>query len=175
MWEESLGTNNIEWNVIFGNIYQITSSTKLQFFQLQILHRCLTTNTKLFYFGIKDHNRCTFCNLEMENILHLFWECKKVKSLWLQIFDWMTENLNINIAPCDKYIILNQGHLLIDSIVIISKYFIYKCRCEDKELNFKNLKAYLMYQVNIEITGDTTTGAERWAPLLQPLGLELQK
>ena len=45
-----------------------------------MLHRCISLNDFLFKAGIVASDRCTFCYLERETIMHLFFECNKVKN-----------------------------------------------------------------------------------------------
>ncbi len=40
-----------------------------------VLHKMKLTNT----------NTCIFCNIEIETIEHLFWECINVKNFWRQL------------------------------------------------------------------------------------------
>ena len=53
----------------------ITKDTKLQNFQLKLLHRILPVNSFLYKWGLQERELCTFCTETKENMLHLFWNC----------------------------------------------------------------------------------------------------
>jgi hypothetical protein len=50
-----------------------------------IICRILSTNSLLFKCKLKETQHCNVCNETKETILHLFWECNIVKSLWLEM------------------------------------------------------------------------------------------
>jgi len=39
--------------------------------------------------GLRDDDKCTFCHKEIENVIHLFWRCKKTKEFWDSLFKWL--------------------------------------------------------------------------------------
>ena len=76
-WEENLNDYFpiTIWQKIFLDIYITTKSVKLRYFQFQILHRTLVTNRKLKLWKIKESELCSFCELEVESIDHLLYDC----------------------------------------------------------------------------------------------------
>ena len=54
-------------------------------FKYKILLRILITNSFLFKCKLKETQLCIFCNETKETILHLFWECNIVTSLWMEM------------------------------------------------------------------------------------------
>ena len=173
-WEADLNIVIPDWKKYFQVLYQTTSSTKLQFFQLQIIHRCLTTNTKLHYFGIKDHNRCTFCNLEKENIKHLFWECKVTRSFWLELFEWLENKTEMAPTLSEELTILNYSESkMINSLILYGKYFIYTSRCADKNPTRNNFLDYLKFKIRIEIHAEKEKAADKWNPLIEALQIHI--
>ncbi len=39
-------------------------------------------------------DQCTFCNVEIETIKHLFWDCSTAKHLWNQVVQWLRDTTN---------------------------------------------------------------------------------
>ena len=58
-----------------------TKCTRLLEFQFKFLHRPISTNDFLTKIGIKDYPNCSFCNEQLEKLMHLFWSCFKVTNL----------------------------------------------------------------------------------------------
>ena len=51
-------------------------------FQYKIIDRILLTNNLLFKMGKNNTNKCSFCQMYIEDILHVFDDCLIVKNLW---------------------------------------------------------------------------------------------
>ena len=172
--KEIILKSQIKWNVVFGNepldwcqIYKIPakscSNTKLHWFQYRILHRILATNDLLLKCGIKQDNLCTFCQRVPEKIEHLFWYCNIVMEFWENIENWIYEK-NQYLANIDKkraiFGICNQNEFNkpINYILILTRFYIYKCRINNKELNIatwvKEMKFFLHIEKKIAIKTD---------------------
>ena len=52
-----------------------TKDIKLRGSQFKFLHWRIATNDFLYEIGAIRHNICTFCNVAIETLEHLFWEC----------------------------------------------------------------------------------------------------
>jgi len=90
-WESELNTNQIneDCEIYFNLIYQATVSTKLRAFQFKFLHRCFKTINLLEKIGIVKTNKCYLCDLEVENMPHLFWSCTISAIFWQKIIKWL--------------------------------------------------------------------------------------
>ena len=53
---------------------------KLRDFQYRYLNRIVPTNKFLSKCQIVSSSICDFCNMEIETMHHLFWECRHVQS-----------------------------------------------------------------------------------------------
>ena len=87
-WKEDLNTEIVNWDLIYKIPFYCTKNNQFSVFQLnwyKILHRILSTNSLLFKCKLKETQHCNICNETKETILHLFWECNIVKSLWLEM------------------------------------------------------------------------------------------
>ena len=85
--------NSQYWrNTVGNNLYETfncTKSTKLKNFQLKLLHRQIATKSFLHKVGIKNRNNCTFCEVERETLLYLFWRCRVLKRFSKTLKNWL--------------------------------------------------------------------------------------
>ena len=102
-WNTCFKDNNINWQLIYSYVFKCSKDSYIQWFQTRIIHRTLATNSLLFKMKIVDNKMCTFCKCCEETLLHLFWECQKIQSL----FQYLRENLhNFDDVLCCKSFIL---------------------------------------------------------------------
>ena len=84
-WRQDLGQEFpygiIEFGKLHLDIFRITNIPKYRSFQYRLLQRGLVTNVHLFKWQMRQDELCTFCRTEVESMVHLFFECKVVKSL----------------------------------------------------------------------------------------------
>ena len=90
--------------------------------------------------GIKEDNMCTFCKIEVESLVHLFWFCGATSCFWRCFKQWlttekgMTDLVAINLTPA---IIMGlKPHSFRDKQVhlffLIARYFIWFSKMQDK-------------------------------------------
>ena len=86
-WEEELNCEISDrlWNKIMQLTFKLTNCTKLRHFQYRLMHRILTTNTIRSKWNKDVSSKCAFCNQYDETYTHLFYECKIVMSLWINL------------------------------------------------------------------------------------------
>ena len=74
---------------IIGKIFKrprmATLSRELREFQFKLLHGAIYTKEHLFRFGFVTDELCSFCSRSIESYEHLFWNCIKVHSLWMDV------------------------------------------------------------------------------------------
>ena len=106
---------------------QMTLSITLVY---KILHRTLYANSLLFKCKLKETQLCNFCNETKETILHLFWECNIVTSLWMEMAEILKNKCNVELAILAQDIILGTDGLdySINLFILLIKYYIYSCR-----------------------------------------------
>ena len=79
---EKLQNKEIEWKCIYPIPCRVTIDTNLHIFQYKMLNNVLCLNKKVFKFKIVSSPLCSFCNLEDETSMYLFYSCNQTKSLW---------------------------------------------------------------------------------------------
>ena len=120
-----------DWRKAVGEINKLTNWVKLRSFQYKLLLGILTTNVQLLHYKIKDTNLCTFCNIEIETLYHLFWECNELKPIW----DWFIVNYDVELSFAKVlYSNLHSTNKLVDTLSLIAKYYIYRTRCMKKRI-----------------------------------------
>ena len=92
---------------------------------------------------IVESDKCTFCEVERENIEHLFWYCSRVNDFWKGLERFLKENCpSVNDFTFTKELILfgnnekNKTYKIFDYIITVAKYFIYKCKFERNKSYF---------------------------------------
>ena len=151
-WEEEFG--NINWKKVYMVPIFSSIDTKLRNFQFKFLHRIIPTNKSLFKYKLVNSNICDICNMNIDSIKHLFWECPHVQHFWNELKNYLNElNIDINL----NYKLVSLG--LIDStsninvknfIFILAKYFIFCNKCNKCIPKFVAFKQYLYRYIDIE-------------------------
>lgn len=139
-WNRIFEIPHLNWHQIYSIPAKCCNNTKIHWFQFRILHRILATNDLLFKCNIKQDNLCSFCKKFPEKIEHLFWQCNIVMKFWEMIERWIYEKNNYLLNVDKQRAILgimnvNEYNKPINYILILTRYYIYKCRINDKQLN----------------------------------------
>lgn len=122
---------------VFNNITKITIATKLRNFQYQLLLGVTVTNRLLKLWGLVDSDLCTFCQREVEDDLHLFVLCDKIKFIWEGLKEYIRHNDKAGIFPVTNWspmniifsTVISKPANVINLLVTITKQYIYRCRC----------------------------------------------
>ena len=122
----------------FAAMYSCTTATKFREFQYKILHSTLITNEELYQWGMIENNSCTFCHNFTETILHLFLEYEVSRGRWNDIAEYLARLCNFRIEMSDVDIVLGivgaeVSHKLLNLMNVAIKYYIYTCRCNNRQ------------------------------------------
>ena len=137
----------------FELVIKSTISPKHRAFQFKLIHRVVVTNKMLYDWKLIDNNLCSFCNQQPETIFHMLWECTTVQNLWISLFQWLGQITQTNIRFNKKEILLgieDPTFVMYNAVFILTKYFIYSCRCQKLPLNIIALKHNIQYYIQIE-------------------------
>ena len=85
--EKYQGMDEIQWENAYSLARYILYDRKIIEMQFKILHRIIGTNNFLFKIGQKASPTCLLCEIQIETLEHLFYECLIVKNFWLKIID----------------------------------------------------------------------------------------
>ena len=159
----------------FTNINRTTSVVKLRDFQYRLLHNRIFCNDKLVYWGKVHSNICDFCDVR-QDIMHLMYHCGTVRTVWNQIQAlFRREKLDCMINLHN--IMFNRVHKdvkhITNTIVLIVKQFIYRCKCQKVKPTFAEVKAEITLNYLVEIHNSHRSknyNVERvtlkWSPVL---------
>ena len=145
-------------NESFEQIYCIpfnaTIYTKLRSFQFKINHNILYTNEKLHKVKLSDTPLCTFCNNEIETLVHLFVECNKVTNVWKEVIDKLLQPFGVTNLTKSEIILgvetTPEQNEIINHIILEVKYYIYVCKLEKCDPLFNRIKNRLKITERIE-------------------------
>ena len=84
-----------EWDKIYILPRIVTTDSRIQIFQYNILHNVLYLNKKLFEFNRINFPECFFCKCGKETTIHLFHICRKTQALWTQLTSHLNRHLNL--------------------------------------------------------------------------------
>ena len=150
----------VPWERYYEIPHICTVEADLKSFQYKILHKALYTNSKLVKAKIiPGPIRCTFCDIDTENIEHLFYFCPKARTLYLQLFDYVNDKTNLDTSVfklCPFSVLfgfLNDVEYInaINHLILLTKRFIYICRCKNiVDPNFQNLLNFIKFKIKLE-------------------------
>ena len=171
-WNDDLNVeyNDRIWKNIFLIPFRATMETKLKEFQFKVIHRIIATKKFLYKIKLVDDDKCFFCRTNTEDLLHLFFSCEHVQKLWTQLKQWL-HSLNIQGTDWSKKdIVLGiiGENSIINHLIMITKYFIYRASISKTQLTLNNLISCikLYYRVEKQISkkhNNTNKFEKKWS------------
>ena len=166
-------TSQLDWEKIYLLPFKTTLDTK---FQYKLLNRILYTNKMLFMFKKVDSPLCDFCEKELETIEHVFFYCTKVRIFWDDL-KALLNSVNITVSFDIKDVLLgfldtsDSINILINYIVLESKFFIYRCKLNKGPLKLRLLvnkfkKTFETERVIARKSNKTHFHDKKWKPLI---------
>ena len=113
-----LGMEGINRNV------RLLIGTYHRWFQYRLVHRILATNSFLHKIGRAESPLCSFCNREVETLVHLFYRCPNVNRFIREIIKWTNSDPE-HFGPGE--IILGK-RCQIELILALARIFVYRRR-----------------------------------------------
>ena len=166
--------NHLNWKAIFTNAIKISPDPQLKWFQARIIHRILPTKKYLHLCKLTHSPLCVFCDSNVETLNHLFWSCTFVQSFWNDLVKKLKEKC----THCDRFYLCQELILFgkmdniytdkaLDSILLYAKYFIYKCKLQERRPLFDLFISELKHRIIIEKslasrTGKLNTFKDKW-------------
>ena len=142
-WNEKLGnvTESFDFKKSFTKL-NMFDDIYLRYIQFRTLHRRFFTNNILFKMRIKNSPLCTFCNESDDSNEHMLIECGKVKTLWMEVENWIAEVGVVGYVITDRLIILGelQKAHWINAVILLTKKVIFNSRINDTCPTFSSIK-----------------------------------
>ena len=155
-WNTELGNNldKIGFNKLFKEVYTITNVSKFRSFQYRLLNRAITTNTKLYLWNIVESPLCTFCHEYEETVLHVLYLCPSLKEIWdflqNEVLRSTGEHPDISVENVIFNRIAPKKNSIGNFLCLLTKFYVYKCRCAKTIPKIKELENYFKHVQNIE-------------------------
>ena len=121
--------------------YICTRDSKLRGFQFKLLHRRIAANDFLYKIGAIRHNICTFCNVAVETLEHLFWECSTTQTFWKEC---RLSEQSFSMATCLG--LVPSPNILIDHILFMARYHIHVSKIKGTAPELYKLKYTISVQ-----------------------------
>ena len=91
-----------------------------------------------------------FCNMNVESLSHLFWDCHIVRAFWAELENFLHEK-GFRVAFDFKVVSFgSENNTLLNFIIILAKYFIVKCKYKQESPNFVVFLQYMKKRQDIE-------------------------
>ena len=174
-WKLKLGISKFEWLESFRTLKFSCKDTKLYWFQFRINHNILTTNRSVSKYDKDQSDLCSFCKRSSETIQHLFWFCSVVNQFWkkLEVIINLRCSHAHNFKFNEQLVLLGYSDniytdKICDLIVLMAKFYIYRCKVNQIDLSFHGfiLELYQRYRVEKEIYKKSVDFRNNWGPYL---------
>jgi len=157
-WAQELNIiiDEFEWLESYQDCMRWTISSKLRSFYYQFRMKDIMTNSKLLKMKIRDDAICNWCKNPYQDMKHLFWECMDSRNIWINVENWLNEELTQGGLKIEIEMIfmldIEAGNLtnIINLIVLLTLRYIYVSKCLDKKMFFGELLANIKEIRNIE-------------------------
>ena len=96
-WSDDCELENdvaIDWKSVYRLPFNCTKISNLITFQFKLLLRRPATKDFFKKIGVRNNDRCNFCDVELENLTHLFWFCTITSSFWQNFKQWLINDKN---------------------------------------------------------------------------------
>jgi len=128
--------NFIEWDKSYILPFYCTKETKLQTFQVKLLHRKIATNDHLYKIGFSLTDICTFCEQKRGSLIHLLWDWEFVQTFWQNIQHWLIQhqikpqNVSLTLQIC-LGLVDSAEDILLHHVLLIGRYHIYSSKIKN--------------------------------------------
>ena len=95
----------------------------------KILQNILVNTYWLHKWNIEESNVCKICELTVDNIRHVFWDCRYTQVFWEQFKDWWNEkhtNDPIDVLDMNIVFLGTQNKVLCEVVILAKQYIHYK-------------------------------------------------
>jgi len=147
---------DLDWYEHIVEWYRCTESIEIRSFIYKYNMRDLATRNHLFKIGKADNPQCLKCNQGIEDVLHMFWNCPTVNTLWFNIYVWLNKVLKTNQFVTKEQVLMNILNMdvsyleLYSFIHIICIKSLYNNRESCTQVNLIHIKNSLRMYERIE-------------------------
>ena len=148
IWE-NICQEKINWKKLWKMKVKNTKPRKIAQFNYILLYNKLPHKYNLFKWKISDTSLCNSCQVR-DDCKHFLFECVDVVPFWRQFNIAVNKIFKINIVLNWSNIIVgyqisNQCFMIMNVLIIVATFAVYKARCTDMKL----LSKYLIEELSI--------------------------
>lgn len=149
------GVDDISVNDVFKICFKTTHDSSVQWLQFRILHRILPVGYYLKKINIKSLDSCGFCKKNVETIVHVFFSCDIIHTLWselsLHIYRKTSKRIGFNVLN----IMFGEAPLTCHNKVIIffilsMKQYLFSCLMLNKVPTLIGFLGHLKIKYNVK-------------------------
>ena len=146
--------SNLHWKAIYLLPHIATVDTTSLVFQYKLLNNVWFLNKMLYRFVILQDLLCSFCSLEEESSMHIFYSCNHMQILWERLKYYIHNNLSLPFLTSQSAILgftdsESENFIIINPLLLILKYYSFKSR-SNKQLSFLQLKTDIIIGKTLE-------------------------
>ena len=97
----------------------------------------------------------SFCERDIETLLHLFWECRHTRAFWNSLTVWISNNsrrqADLQLTSKSVFFLeIDDIDPILRFIIILAKYFIFRCKMIKNKPSLTAFKNVLSHRYIIE-------------------------
>ena len=158
--EKLLCRQDLDWASIYMIPQMVTVESKLRIFQYKVLNNILYLNDRLYKMGIVQTPLCSLCKQEKETVIHLLCQCHVTRQLWCSLSGWLQGVLRLPplepvTAILGSWDLEHEANVLLNHLMLLFKYFIYRCRNirnMNTSVNLSHLQHFILLVQKVEQT-----------------------
>ena len=141
--------------IIYSLPFRVTKEIKLAIFQYKIIHNIFCTNSLLYKMKKNNSPDCPFCADTDQTIFHLFVSCPQARAFWSEFLIWYNNRCKTTATLTKNDIIYGLVDnftlcLTLNHLVLIGKYFLYKCAINEVRYHFADFIALVQEKIDLE-------------------------
>ena len=153
-FDKLLWRQDLDWASIYMIPQMVTVESKLRIFQYKVLNNIFYLNDRLYKMVIVQTPLCSLCDQGTETVIHLLRQRHVTRQLWL-VGGWLHGVLRLPplepvTAMLGSWGIENEANVLLNQLMFLFKYFIYR---------FRNMNT----SVNLTICNTLSFWCKRWS------------
>ena len=154
-WNTTFINEDLNWKKIYTIPIIATNDMKIREFQYKCLKRIIPSNVFLHKCKLVSSSLCDFCQMEIETVSYMFWECMYVQTFWMKLKDCLNENqITVNITFKTTTFGIQESftneNKLKNVMILLAKYFIFINKCKKTVPSWQAFKHNMAKRIGIE-------------------------
>lgn len=136
--------DNLNWKNIWSIQHRFFLTNKVKEISFKLVHNIYPVKNFLQKKIRSDFDtNCSFCQNDIETLLHLFWSCSYTRKLWKDVSWFISRNILQNFSMNPQIVIFwffeadSNACFIINLIIFLCRFYIHKCK-------FSNCKPILL-------------------------------